>query len=47
VKRHLADRRWRMGLTTEQLIYAGRASGWLVVPSLEPKLGGLLRSDQA
>jgi DNA-binding NarL/FixJ family response regulator len=47
VKRHLADLRSRMGLTTEQLIYAGRASGWLVVPSLEPKLGGPLRSDQA
>ena len=36
VKRHLADLRSRMGLTTEQLIYAGRAGGWLVVPSLEP-----------
>lgn len=36
VKRHLADLRARSGLTTEQLIYAGRASGWLVVPSLEP-----------
>ena len=35
VKRHLADLRARSGLTTEQLIYAGRASGWLVVPSLE------------
>jgi hypothetical protein len=35
-KRHLADLRARSGLTTEQLIYAGRASGWLVVPSLEP-----------
>ena len=35
VKRHLADLRSRMGLTTEQLIYAGRAGGWLVVPSLE------------
>ena len=23
------------GLTTEQLIYRGRAEGWLVVPSLE------------
>ena len=35
VKRHLADLRARSGLTTEQLIYAGRASGRLVVPSLE------------
>lgn len=36
VKRHLADLRARSGLTTEQLIYAGRSAGWLVVPSLEP-----------
>lgn len=36
VKRHLADLRARSGLTTEQLIYAGRAAKWLVVPSLEP-----------
>jgi predicted ArsR family transcriptional regulator len=36
VKRHLADLRARSGLTTEQLIYKGRAEGWLVVPSLEP-----------
>lgn len=36
VKRHLADLRARSGLTTEQLIYAGRAGGWLIVPSLEP-----------
>ena len=35
-KRHLADLRARSGLTTEQLIYTGRASGWLVVASLEP-----------
>lgn len=35
VKRHLADLRARSGLTTEQLIYRGRADGWLVVPSLE------------
>lgn len=34
-KRHLADLRVRSGLSTEQLIYAGRAEGWLVVPSLE------------
>ncbi len=34
-KRHLADLRARSGLTTEQLIYQGRAEGWLVVPSLE------------
>ena len=37
VKRHLADLRARTGLTTEQLIYSGRASGWLIVPSLEPR----------
>jgi len=37
VKRHLADLRARSGLTTEQLIYSGRATGWLVVPSLEPR----------
>ena len=36
VKRHLADLRARSGLTTEQLIYSGRAAGWLVVPILEP-----------
>jgi predicted ArsR family transcriptional regulator len=36
VKRHLADLRARSGLTTEQLIYCGRAEAWLVVPSLEP-----------
>lgn len=36
VKRHLADLRARSGLTTEQLIYAGRAGGWLLVPTLEP-----------
>ena len=36
VKRHLADMRARSGLTTEQLIYSGRAAGWLIVPSLEP-----------
>ena len=35
VKRHLADPRARSGLTTEQLIYRGRAEGWLMVPSLE------------
>ena len=40
VKRHLADLRARSGLTTEQLIYRGRAEGWLVVPSLEPRLSG-------
>jgi DNA-binding MarR family transcriptional regulator len=28
VKRHLADLRARSGLTTEQLIYTGRAGGW-------------------
>lgn len=36
-KRHLADLRARYGLTTEQLIYRGRAEGWLVVPSLESR----------
>jgi DNA-binding NarL/FixJ family response regulator len=36
VKRHLADLRSRMGLTTEQLIYVGRAAGWLVISGLEP-----------
>lgn len=36
VKRHLADLRARSGLSTEQLIYRGRAAGWLLVPSLEP-----------
>jgi hypothetical protein len=36
VKRHLADLRARSGLSTEQLIYVGRAAGWLHVPSLEP-----------
>ena len=40
VKRHLADLRAKSGLTTEQLVYAGRADGWLVVPSLEPQLIG-------
>ena len=34
-KRHLADLRARSGLSTEQLIYRGRAEGWLVVPDLE------------
>jgi hypothetical protein len=34
-KRHLADLRARSGLTTEQLVYCGRAEGWLVVPDLE------------
>jgi predicted ArsR family transcriptional regulator len=41
VKRHLADLRARSGLTTEQLIYAGRASGRLVIPSLEPGHNGI------
>jgi hypothetical protein len=36
-KPHLADLRVRSGFTTEQLIYAGRAEGWLDVPSLEPR----------
>ena len=38
-KRHLADLRARSGLTTEQLIYRGRAEGWLVVPGLEGDRG--------
>jgi predicted ArsR family transcriptional regulator len=37
VKRHLADLRARSGLSTEQLIYRGRAAGWLFVPSLESR----------
>jgi hypothetical protein len=36
VKRHLADLRPRSGLNTEQLIYAGRATRQLSVPTLEP-----------
>ena len=36
-KRHLADLRARSGLTTEQLIYVGRAAGWLEVAVLEPR----------
>ena len=36
VKRHLADLRVRLGLTTVELVYSGRAEGWLIVPSLEP-----------
>lgn len=35
-KRHLADLRARSGLSTVELVYAGRAAGWLAVPSLEP-----------
>lgn len=35
VKRHLADLRAKSGLSTEQLIYSGRADGWLVVPTLD------------
>jgi hypothetical protein len=34
-KRHLTDLRARSGLTTEQLIYRGRAEGWLVAATLE------------
>ncbi len=26
----------RSGLSTEQLIYCGRAAGWLLIPTLEP-----------
>jgi len=42
VKRHLADLRARSGLTTEQLIYAGRAAGWWLVGRAES--GALLPS---
>jgi hypothetical protein len=46
-KRHLADLRARSGLTTEQLIYRGRAEGWLVVDGLEPNVtGGCLPEDR-
>jgi DNA-binding NarL/FixJ family response regulator len=38
VKRHLADLRAKSGLTTEQLIYAGCAAGWLFVPDLESRI---------
>ena len=38
-KRHLADLRARSGPSTEQLIYRGRAEGWLVVPTLEGSSG--------
>lgn len=34
-KRHLADLRARFCLTTVELIYVGRATGWLRVPSLD------------
>jgi DNA-binding NarL/FixJ family response regulator len=43
VKRHLADLRARSGLSTEQLIYLGTSSGWLVVPTLAPREGSVLR----
>ena len=36
VKRHLADLRARFGLSTEQLVYVGRAARWLNVVGLEP-----------
>lgn len=35
IKRHLADVRAKSGLTTDQLIYIGAATGWLVVQSLQ------------
>jgi DNA-binding NarL/FixJ family response regulator len=35
-KCHFADLHARTGLTIEQLVYAGRAAGWLVIPNLEP-----------
>jgi len=41
-KRHLADLRARSGLTTEQLIYVGRAAGWLLVPSLDLELADIV-----
>jgi hypothetical protein len=33
------------GLTTQQLIDAGRASGRLIVPSLEPRQGGASKAE--
>jgi predicted ArsR family transcriptional regulator len=36
VKCHLADLRAWSGLTTVEVVYSGRAEGWLIVPSLEP-----------
>lgn len=36
-KRDFADLRAKSGLSTEQLIYVGRAAGWLVIQSLEPQ----------
>ena len=39
-KRHLADLRARSGLTTEQLIYAGRASGTAHRAELGASLSG-------
>jgi len=36
-KRHLADLLAKTGLTTIELIYAGRAAGRLSVPGLEPR----------
>ena len=46
VKRHLADLRAKTGLTTEQLIYSGRAAGWLAVPSLEPSPDASAHNDR-
>ena len=40
-KRHLADLRARSGLTTEQLIYVGRAAGWLSFRSRARLAAGL------
>jgi hypothetical protein len=40
LKRHLADLRAKSGLSTVELIYVGRAAGWLAVASLEPVLLG-------
>ena len=36
LKRHLANLRMKLGLSTEQLIYVGATTRWLVVPALEP-----------
>lgn len=36
-KRHLADLRARTPLTTVELIYVGRAAGWLAIPRLGPQ----------
>ena len=47
VKRHLADLRAKSGLSTEQLIYAGRAECLLVKGQQDFLLGGQLDSISA